>query len=92
MTFEIQKNIPIPKRKVRQRVKVKVKEHRFPFIKMEVGDSFYIPVFANGKYKVKDSVLSKEGLREQLRQRAGNLGMTIRTKEYFTGIRIWRSS
>jgi len=80
MSFEIENNVPMPE----------VFEHAasvYPWEKMNVGDSFYVPVRTDGS-----DTLSR--LRNRLNQSRTNAhkkyGIRTVTKPDANGIRVWR--
>jgi len=81
MEIEIEKNIPIPEKPLRKR------RGKYPFIKMEIGDSFAVKITNewNGK-NIKNSLYSS--YKNFKRRFKMNWNFAIRILE--NEVRIWR--
>ncbi len=74
--FEIDKNVPLPARGTSTGGK------KYPFERMEVGDSFFVPWTQGSKNSVNSSAY-------WAKKRYG-FGFTTRTDNDYGGIRVWR--
>ncbi len=78
MTFQIDKNLPIPTNATR----AKAPKSQFPFAQMEQGDSFFVPV--------PGSVMEQRGTKAALTRAANKAGVQIKLLADDEGIRVWR--
>ena len=75
MTYEIEKDIPLPPRKSRVSA--------YPFAEMNVGDSFVVPPTENAP--------ALTTLRNAAAQAKKKLGFKFVVAETYDGIRVWRT-
>lgn len=76
----VEKNVPYPVPKSRQ--PKRRKNNKYPFLKMEIGDSFHISA---------RSKLERELARSRICGAASNVkGKKFSTRTFDDGIRVWR--
>jgi hypothetical protein len=77
MTFQIEKNIPLPP-KARPPGR---SGSMYPFLQLEIGDSFFVPNRENGKTPVVHFSKNKN---------AKNSGLKFTARKSDGGVRVWR--
>lgn len=78
MDFEIESGIPVPKRTRQGR-------NKYPLEKLDVGQSFFIPLDDESK------PTAAKNLRSSMAVRAKKLDIKIVTIGDNTGVRVWRT-
>lgn len=76
--YSIEKNVAIP---TIERPNRKTGAYKYPFAKMEVGDSFFVPINREKELK---SVASSSSLY------GSKLGRKFTTRKVVGGVRVWR--
>lgn len=80
-TFKIEKGIPL------QSLPPRPRKELYPFAKMEIGDSFFIPC-NNRAQAIQKSYSIKSSLKQ--RQKTFNSPIEVQTFYDETGVRCWR--
>lgn len=80
--YEIEKNVPVPRMSGPRSAPV------FPFDKMEIGDSFKIPIKSWEKPRIVQNRLSAAAAR--WRALPGNADFLIKTRKDGNAVRCWR--
>ncbi len=86
LEFKIEKNIPEIK-SLRYVTTHQGRPYKYPFEKLQVGDSFLVPLETDEEYTRKINSLTSC---KTLAQRA--LGIKMKTRRVSGGIRVWRIS
>ena len=78
----VQKNIPFPKKEKKPKMPRKKRESKYPFTKMEIGDSFLLP-------KDIPFMAARQAISRRARM---NPGEKYKSKKTIEGRRVWRMS
>ena len=79
MTFDIEKNIPI--------TSAPRKDPKYPFVLLEVGDSFFVPTVGEDYHRIRQDVANAAH-----RQRKYSKTGEYCTRKAEGGVRVWRTA